>query len=105
MKWKTPDSPFELEKSGVVSNASASSSLRVVLHPVPWSHGPSTQSIFVDELSTLISSLLSTQPMKTRGTLLLRLANGLALHPATGGQYKIRVTLSCLVEAIPALKP
>jgi hypothetical protein len=36
--------------------------------------------------------------------LLLRLANGLALSPVTGGQYKIRVTLSCLIERLP-LKP
>jgi hypothetical protein len=101
MKWKTPDYEYGLAKSGVALNDSGSSSLKVVLHPVRWSRGHSTQSIFVEELSTLISSLLSTKPMQTRGTLLLRLANGLALQPATGGQYKIRVTLSCLIERLP----
>ncbi|SRR6266852_2466462 len=98
MKWKPREYQSALEKSGAAPSGNTSSTLKVELRPVPWSHGPSSQSTFVAELSTLISSLLSTRQMTTRGSLLLRLANGWAFDPVGGGAYRMTVTLSCQVE-------
>jgi hypothetical protein len=85
-------------KSDAASNDSEPCTLKVALRPVPWSRGPSTQSIFVAELSTLISFLLSTRTMTESGNLLLRLANGWAFDLVGGGAFKMTVTLSCRIE-------
>ena len=94
----------ESVKSDAASNDSVPSSLKVALFPVPWSHGRSTQSIFVGELSTLISSLLSTKTMMPLGNLQLRLANGWGYDRVGGGAYKMIVTLNCRVEQVDPVK-
>jgi hypothetical protein len=58
----------------------------------------------VEELSTLISFLLSTKAMLPRGNLLLRLANGWAYDPVTGGAFRIVVTLNCQIERLSSMK-
>ncbi len=73
---------------------------KVVLLPVRWSHGLSSQSIFVDELSTLISSLLSTKTMQTHGSLQVRLAEGWVLSGYPTAVYRITVTLNCQIDEI-----
>ena len=76
------------------------SMLKVVLRPVPWSHGPRSQSTFVDELSILLSDLLSKQKMIPVGSLLLRLATGWALSGVGIGTWRISVTLKCQIEQL-----
>lgn len=80
------------------------STLKVELVPVRWLHGPLTQSIFVEELSILISSALSTKLITERGSLLVRLANGWVCDGAAGGVAKISVILSCQIDPVGAVK-
>ena len=91
-------------KSAALLNGSASSMLKVVLRPVRWSHGLSTQSTFVDELSTLISSVLATRTMMKHGTLQVRLAEGWGLPGAGSGAYRISVTLNCQIDEVDTAK-
>lgn len=77
-----------------------SSMPRVVLRPVQWSRGPSTQSTFVGELSTLISQALSTKEIRLPGSLLVKLANGWVLPGSRGTVSRITVTLSCQIEPV-----
>lgn len=77
---------------------------KVVLSPVRWSLGPDSQSIFVEELSTLISSLLSTRETLPPGNLQVRLANGWVFGGEGGGMCRISVTLNCQIDPVSAVK-
>lgn len=84
---------------------SSSSTRKVVLQPVPWSHGPQIQNMFVEELSILISSLLSTRPMTQPGSLLVRLANGWVLSGCPAIEVcRIIVTLNCQIDPVGEVK-
>ena len=100
MQCKTPATPSESLKYDAHPSDKPRSMLKVVLRPVPWSHGPRSQSTFVDELSILLSDLLSKQTLRTRGSLLLRLATGWVLSGVGIGTYRISVTLNCEIERL-----
>ena len=99
-----PTCRYGSPKSAAPLRGNASSMLKVVLRPVRWSHGLSTQSTFVDELSTLISSVLATRQMMKHGSLQVRLAEGWGLPGAGSGAYKISVTLNCQIDEVDTAK-
>lgn len=102
--WQNWDFRSAFLKSGGLSSDKKRSMPKVVLRPVPWSLGPNSQSTFVAELSTLISSILSTKQMTPRGSLQLRLATGWVLPGAEIGVFRTTITLNCQIEQLTDAK-